>query len=49
MLLVLLQLLLNNLQKTLKTDVVAIKAEDHQFTKMVLQMVSVHVSRLLCY
>ena len=49
MLLVLLQLLLTNLQKILKTDVVATKVEDHQFTKMVLQMVLVHVSRVLCY
>ena len=44
----LLQLLLTNLQNILKIYVIATKTKDHQLTKLVLQMVSIHVSRLLC-
>ena len=44
-----LQLFLTNLQNILKFDILATKTEDHQLTKMVLQMVTVRVSRVLCY
>ena len=47
-LLVLLQLFLTSLQNILKFDILATKTEDHQLAKMVLQVVSVHVLRLLC-
>ena len=47
--LVLLQLLLTNLQNILKFDVLAMKNEDHKLTKMVLRVVSIHMSRLLCW
>ena len=36
-----------NLQNVLKIDVLAKKTEDHQFTKMVLQMLSIHISHSL--
>ena len=37
-----------DLENVLKIDVLTKKTEDHQVTKMVLQMVSIYVSRLLC-
>ena len=40
--LVLLQLFLSNLQNTLKFDILATETEDHQLTKMVLQVLSIH-------
>ena len=47
-LLVLLRLFLINLQNILKLDFSATKTEDHQLAKRVLQVISIHVSRLLC-
>ena len=46
--LVILQLFLHNLENRLKFDILATKTKNHQLTKMVLQVVSMHVSRLLC-
>ena len=37
-----------DLENVLKIDVLTKKTEDHQVTKMVLQMVSIYLSRLLC-
>ena len=48
MLLVLLQLFLTNLENILKFDILVTKSEDHQSAKILLQVVSIHVSRLLC-
>ena len=41
--------LLTNLQSILKIDFLAKKVKDNQLTKMVSQMVSIHVTSLLCY
>ena len=46
--LVIFQLFLHNLENRLKFDILATKTKDHHLTKMVLQVVSIHVSRLLC-
>ena len=44
-LLVLLQVLLTNLQNILKVNVLTTRTEDYQLTKMVHQMVSIHISK----
>ena len=47
-LLVVLQLFLNNLENIIQFDILATKTEDRQLIKMVLQVVSIHVSSLMC-
>ena len=48
-LLVSLQLCLTNLQNVSNFDILATKTEDPQLTKMVFQVLSIHLSRLLCF
>ena len=44
----LIQLFLINLQNMANFDVLARKTEEHQLTKIVLQVVLIHVSNVLC-
>ena len=43
------QFFLTNLQNILKCDILATKSEDYQLAKKVLQVVSIHMLRQLCY